>query len=54
MKAIGEMSLQELAAFVCSHLQQHDIPVVLVGGSCVSTREGMMEKFREFQAMLEG
>lgn len=36
MKKISEMSLQELAAFVCSHLQQHDIPVVLVGGSCVS------------------
>ncbi|HEX5844655.1 MAG TPA: hypothetical protein VFY62_19430 [Pseudomonas sp.] len=36
MKAIAEMSLQELAAFVCSHLKQHDIPVVLVGGSCVS------------------
>ncbi len=36
MKTIAEMSLQELAAFVCSHLQRHDIPVVLVGGSCVS------------------
>lgn len=36
MKAIAAMSLQELAAFVCSHLQRHDIPVVLVGGSCVS------------------
>lgn len=36
MKPVAGMSLQELAAFVCSHLQQHDIPVVLVGGSCVS------------------
>ena len=36
MKTIAEMNLQELAAFVCSHLQRHDIPVVLVGGSCVS------------------
>lgn len=36
MKTIAEMSLQELAAFVCSHLRHHDIPVVLVGGSCVS------------------
>lgn len=29
MKTIAEMNLQELAAFVCSHLRQHDIPVVL-------------------------
>lgn len=36
MKKIAEMNLQELAAFVSSHLKEHDIPVVLVGGSCVS------------------
>lgn len=36
MKTIAEMSLQELAAYVATHLQKHRIPVVLVGGSCVS------------------
>lgn len=36
MKRIAEMSLPELAAFVCSHLRQHGIHVALVGGGCVS------------------
>lgn len=36
VKAIAAMTLPELAAFVCSHLGQQGIPVVLVGGSCVS------------------
>ncbi|MDP2228514.1 MAG: hypothetical protein Q8J78_13680 [Moraxellaceae bacterium] len=36
MKAIADMSLVELAARVTSHLEQHGIPVVLVGGGCVS------------------
>lgn len=36
MKAVADMDLAELAAFVCSHLREHGIPVVLVGGSCVS------------------
>lgn len=36
MKAIADMSLTELAAMVASHLEQHNIPVVLVGGACVS------------------
>lgn len=36
MKTIADMSLQELAAWVSGHLLQHGIPVVLVGGSCVS------------------
>ena len=30
------MSLQELAAYIETHLTSHDIPVVLVGGGCVS------------------
>ena len=36
MKPVAAMTLQELAAFVCEHLRQCDIPVVLVGGGCVS------------------
>lgn len=36
MKTIKEMDLPELGAFVASHLEGRDIPVVLVGGSCVS------------------
>jgi hypothetical protein len=36
MSAISTMPLAELAAFVCSHLESCDIPVVLVGGACVS------------------
>ncbi len=35
MKEIREMSIGELAAFVCSHLQNHGIEVVLTGGGCV-------------------
>ena len=35
MKKIAEMSIGELAAFVCSHLQKHGIRVVLTGGACV-------------------
>ena len=35
MKNIAEMSIGELAAFVCSHLQKHGIEVVLTGGGCV-------------------
>ena len=30
------MSLGELAAFICTHLQKHDIHCVLTGGACVS------------------
>lgn len=30
------MPLAELAAYVSSHLENRDIPVVLVGGACVS------------------
>ena len=36
MKGIDEMSVGELAAFVCSHLESCGIHVVLSGGSCVS------------------
>jgi len=36
VKPIAEMSLEELAAFVSTHLANHGISVVLVGGSCVS------------------
>jgi hypothetical protein len=36
MKGIREMSVGELAAFVCSHLEGRGIPVVLSGGGCVS------------------
>jgi hypothetical protein len=35
VKAIGTMSMAELAAFVCSHLRQQGIEVVLSGGGCV-------------------
>jgi len=35
VKNIAEMSIGELAAFVCSHLQKHGIEVVLTGGGCV-------------------
>jgi hypothetical protein len=40
MKAIASMSLGELAAFVCSHLQTHGINCVLTGGACVSIYTG--------------
>jgi hypothetical protein len=36
MKKIQEMSMGELAAFVCTHLHKHGINVVLSGGGCVS------------------
>ncbi|SEH04507.1 DUF6036 family nucleotidyltransferase [Candidatus Venteria ishoeyi] len=36
MKNLEGMSLQELAAYISNHLQQQKIPVVLVGGGCVS------------------
>jgi hypothetical protein len=36
VKAISEMTIGELAAFVSSHLQHHGIEVVLSGGACVS------------------
>lgn len=35
MKSIKEMSMEELAAFVCSRLEDNDIKTVLSGGSCV-------------------
>ncbi len=35
MKEIAKMSIGELAAFVCSHLQKQGIEVVLTGGGCV-------------------
>jgi hypothetical protein len=36
MKAISRMSLGELAAYVCSHLESRGIQVVLSGGGCVA------------------
>lgn len=36
MKPIQEMTIGELAAFVCSHLKTHGIAVVLSGGACVA------------------
>lgn len=36
MKKITEMSSEELAAYVCTHLKRSGIDVVLSGGSCVS------------------
>jgi hypothetical protein len=36
MKNVKAMSLEELAAYVSTHLEQHNIPVVLVAGACVS------------------
>lgn len=36
MKSINEMTIGELAAFVCSHLRRHTIKAVLSGGACVS------------------
>jgi hypothetical protein len=35
MKTIKEMSMEELAAYVCSALEQEGIETVLSGGSCV-------------------
>jgi len=36
MKPIEDLSLGELAAFVCTHLRTNGIEVVLSGGGCVS------------------
>lgn len=36
MKSIKEMTIAELAAFVCSHLRAHDINCVLTGGACIT------------------
>lgn len=35
MKSIAEMSMEELAAYVCSKLEEEGIETVLSGGSCV-------------------
>jgi hypothetical protein len=40
VKPIKEMSLGELAAFICSHLRMHGIEVILSGGSCVTIYSG--------------
>ena len=36
MKAVGKMSLKELAAYVSSNLRKHGIRAVLSGGACVA------------------
>jgi hypothetical protein len=36
MKAIAQMTLGELAAYVCSHLESRGVRVVLSGGGCVA------------------
>lgn len=36
MKGFRQMSLGELAAYVCSHLESRNIRVVLSGGACVA------------------
>lgn len=36
MKPVGELSLGELAALVCSHLRSHGLDAVLSGGATVS------------------
>jgi hypothetical protein len=36
MKPVKNMTLGELAAFVCTHLRKYDIRIVLSGGACVS------------------
>lgn len=40
MKSIKDMRMDELAAFVCSHLKAHAIEVVLTGGACVTLYGG--------------
>ncbi len=35
MKSIADMSMEELAGYVCSHLEEEGIKTVLSGGSCV-------------------
>lgn len=36
MKTIQEMTLSELAAFICSYLQRNGVICVLSGGACVT------------------
>ncbi len=36
MKPLAEMTIGELAAFICTHLKKNSIEVVLSGGACVS------------------
>lgn len=36
MKSIKKMTLEELAAFISTHLRNNGIDIVLTGGSCVS------------------
>ncbi len=36
MKLVREMTAGELAAYVCTHLRDEGIDVVLSGGGCVS------------------
>jgi len=36
MKPISQMNIGELAAYICSHLENHGIKVTLSGGACVS------------------
>lgn len=36
MKLLREMTIGELAAFICTHLKNNGIDVVLSGGACVS------------------
>lgn len=36
MPNLSEMSIKQLCAFVSNHLQEDGIPVVLVGGACVT------------------
>lgn len=46
MKMVREMTLGELAAFVCSHLKKNGIDVVLSGGACVSIYS--MNKYQSY------
>ncbi|MDO9578611.1 MAG: hypothetical protein Q7J16_12060 [Candidatus Cloacimonadales bacterium] len=36
MKKIKEMNVQELGAYISSHLQKHGVEITLTGGSCVT------------------
>jgi hypothetical protein len=36
MKSLQSMSLEQLATYIATHLENNNIPVVLVGGACVS------------------
>jgi len=40
LKSVAQMSLGELAAYVCSHLKEQQIDVVLSGGGCVALYSG--------------